>query len=278
MLMTLSSSTQLIPGLSSKKNVETDFIILKNWFDRKLLTINTEKTHLLPFSCTKAGLPPFDHISVENKGHPIHIKLVDDIKYLGLYIDKHLKWNIHINYVIKKLHLILYRFKFLNNYLPLTTMKLLYTALVESHLRYGITAWGSALRVHLNSLEILQKRFLKIILRKDPMYPTNLLYNEFNTMDLRKLYLFHIISRYHFSKEIVFSSHSYNTRQYNYSIPPIVKKSISQRSYSYLTKHCYNFITTDLKNISNKKIFKRKLKYFILNSDRAAVSDLIEIN
>ena len=36
----------------------------------------------------------------------------DKIKYLGIFIDKHLRWNHQIDFIVKKLSCMLGRFKF----------------------------------------------------------------------------------------------------------------------------------------------------------------------
>lgn len=78
-----------------------------------------------------------------------------EVKYLGVMIDCHMKWDIHINYLVKKVRSILYKLK----YLPIKQPITLYHALVESLLRYGIVAWSGALKTHLEHLEIIQRRF-----------------------------------------------------------------------------------------------------------------------
>ena len=64
------------------------------------LSLNSNKTELIFFHSKQHTLN-YDGISIKfnnNKLFP-----VDSIKYLGIYIDKYLSWNIHIQQLSKKL-------------------------------------------------------------------------------------------------------------------------------------------------------------------------------
>lgn len=118
---------------------QTDFLNVKNWLEHKLLTVNLEKTYYLPISCNNVCRSDFDHLEmITLRNRSMSILPVDKIKYLGVMIDSSLKWDVHIRYVIKKLQSILYKFRYLNKILTFKHMKILYFALVESHLR---SAW-----------------------------------------------------------------------------------------------------------------------------------------
>lgn len=144
-----------------KNKVESELPKIQNWFNHSLLTLNLEKTFYVAFHCNKVTTPPFNELNVKVSNQNISIKSKEHVKYLGVYLDKHLKWNVHINYVCKKLRFVISRFKCLTDILDLNQLKILYHALVESHISYCISIWGSALKTHLRPLEIIQRRFLK---------------------------------------------------------------------------------------------------------------------
>jgi hypothetical protein len=70
--------------------------IAYKWSEMSKLTFNIEKTKALLITHKNKFKKPV--IKLNNQ----LIELVDNIKYLGVYIDNKLSWNIHINYVIKK--------------------------------------------------------------------------------------------------------------------------------------------------------------------------------
>ena len=70
------------------------------WLRLNRLSLNAAKTELIFFHSTKNKLN-YDNITIKLNG--VRLKPVDYVKYLGMFIDKHLSWNIHINELSKKL-------------------------------------------------------------------------------------------------------------------------------------------------------------------------------
>ena len=64
-------------------------------------------------------------------------------KLLGVYIDCHLTWNKHINYLCNKLSPklgLLYRF---SEFLPNHALNVIYNTLLQPDIDYGISIWGN---------------------------------------------------------------------------------------------------------------------------------------
>ncbi|KAJ8911463.1 hypothetical protein NQ315_013567 [Exocentrus adspersus] len=120
------------------------------------LTINYEKTKFLPFACYKNNLPKYDTLTLVSQN--TILRSVSNIKYLGVTIDSHLRWDIHSNNIAGTLRCLVYKFKYLRNFLLINQLKTIYYALVESRLQYAILSWGGIANTHLKKLEILQKR------------------------------------------------------------------------------------------------------------------------
>lgn len=239
-----------------KNTAESDLCNVKNWFDHKLLTINFEKTFYLPFSCNKTKRPSFEQINIDMQGNHYIISPKSEIKYLGVIIDQHLRWESHVKYITKKLRFILHKFKILQKILTAPQMKSMYHALVESHLNYGILGWGGVAKSHLSALEVLQKRFLKIILSKNYRYSSDLLYKEAKVFDLRQIFYFQVTVKQHYQKQLaVLPSHSYDTRQKNKYVHPLMLKTIGQRSYSYLAPKLYNTVPEEIRNVKINNVF-----------------------
>lgn len=76
---------------------ENDLPVLINWLSSRLLTVNFNKTHFLPFTPYKTTLPNYRQLAVglEDKGQ----------------LDCHLKWNFHIKVLVVKLRNLLYKLK-----------------------------------------------------------------------------------------------------------------------------------------------------------------------
>lgn len=247
-------------------------------FDFKLLTLNFQKTNYIPFTNNKSTAPPFNFITIHNEGKEYRIPAVDKIKYLGIVIDKYLRWDLQVKYVAEKLRFLLYKFRLLRNILNDRELRIVYYSLVQSHLQYGIIGWGGAAKSHLTSLEITQKKILKILLQKNVLYPTEQLFIDSQLLDLRQLYFVTVNIAQHKNKSILNSfTHAYQTRQRStFHIPPRIHKTIGQRSFRFLGPKLYNSLPQDLKTQHMSVYsFKKKLRMYVLNRPRKEIHELI---
>ena len=55
-----------------------------------------------------------------------NIIVADNVKYMGIYVDGHLKWNIDVSYVNSKIRKMMYHFKQLRLFIPYKTKIYLY--------------------------------------------------------------------------------------------------------------------------------------------------------
>ena len=95
-------------------------------------------------------------------GHKI-VK-VSSTKFLGVVIDEKLSWGPHIEYLRKKLRSTTRALNRIKHSVPGEHYQQIYSALLESHLAYGISVWGSALKDQPNDkLFITQKRCIRIL-------------------------------------------------------------------------------------------------------------------
>ena len=111
------------------------------------------------------------------------------IKYLGVLIDQNFTWKEHISYVTTKIRKLIYKFYELRHVLSLSTLKMVYYALVETVLNYGLVVWGSAGVTILNKLQVAQKYIIKIIQFKNKRFSTELLFKESQLLDIRQLHI-----------------------------------------------------------------------------------------
>ena len=130
---------------------------LKYWFDINNVKLNIQKTKILPYFNTKLT----NDITIDN----IKIDIVDNYKFLGLYLDTKLSFNIHIDNLNMKLSKIIYLIKRLS-YLNIKNLILLYNSLFLSNLTYGIEIWGNIYNSNLNILNLSQKKIIRIINKK----------------------------------------------------------------------------------------------------------------
>ena len=79
--------------------------------------------------------------------------------FLGLIIDKNMKWHTHVQKVankIRNVNGILHKFKYV---FPHRILILIYTSLIESHINYCILLWGT----NYDKIFKLQKQAIRTI-------------------------------------------------------------------------------------------------------------------
>ena len=84
-------------------------------------------------------------------------------KYLGVVLDENLSWKPHIEYLQKKLSQSVGILAKMRKYLDNTNLITLYYSFFFSHTLYGILGWGSATKISIKTLQILQNKVLKIV-------------------------------------------------------------------------------------------------------------------
>lgn len=258
-------------GLKTK--TENDFGEIGKWFQLNKLTLNVQKTKFLTFASCANVLPDYSTLNINEN---IKIAKVNKIKYLGVIIDQHMRWDEHAKHLLKKLRYIISRFKYLENYLKLDQLKIIYYSLFQSQLTYGLAGWGGIRDCYLAQIEVLQKWALKIIFGKNRRYPTNLLYKDANVLDIRQLYFFKIIVLIHKKKiKLDDIAHAHNTRHKSGHVNiPKTRKEIAHRNFEYLAPKFFNFLPNNLKVLMHEKVFQKRFKQWMYTIERAEISNL----
>ncbi len=114
------------------------------------------------------------------------------IKFLGVYLDEHLSWKEHINYICNKIAKsvgIIYRSRYL---LSSATRLSLYYTLIYPYLTYCNIVWSSTYVTNLNRILLLQKRAVRILTNSEYRTHSDPLFKQLKILDIFKLNLFHI--------------------------------------------------------------------------------------
>ena len=89
------------------------------------------------------------------------IECVDEFNYLGLIINKNLKWNSHVNKIRNKISQTIGVINKLKHLIPQKTLLTIYNSLILPHINYCILAWGH----DSNRILKLQKKAIRIIVK-----------------------------------------------------------------------------------------------------------------
>ncbi len=91
---------------------------------------------------TYQALKKILNINVHIDGEPINRVLV--AKYVGIYIDEHLKWDVHIDKIIPKISAKISILRSLRKLIPIDTFTLMNNAIILLHFDYADIVLDSA--------------------------------------------------------------------------------------------------------------------------------------
>ena len=142
--------------------VNYELIKIHTWLCTNKLSLNVKKSKVCIFS------PPNSRYTLGNNClcvNNVKINFIgendESIRFLGLHLDEHLTWTKHIAAITSKIAKSLFAINRVKYALPHYVLKTLYFSLVQSHLQYGIQAWGNASTI--NKVTVLQKCAIRII-------------------------------------------------------------------------------------------------------------------
>jgi hypothetical protein len=129
--------------------LQTDLLDIQHWLKRWRKKANETKSTHVTYITRRATCPP---VKINN----VQLPQSDEVKYLGLHLDRRLTWHKHIFTKRKQLGLILTKMHWLlgrKSQLSTTNKLLLYKTILKPIWTYGIQLWGTA---SASSIEILE--------------------------------------------------------------------------------------------------------------------------
>ncbi|KAG7300559.1 hypothetical protein JYU34_014851 [Plutella xylostella] len=124
----------------------------------------------LQISCTKTKLclftRGFRRYQVQVHLNNVPLQLVDSVKYLGLWLDRSLRWGRHINEISQKTVNFLNLFKVLAGSgwgMHPKGLRRLYISIIRSRLDYSCFLYDSSVKSHLVKLDKIQNQAMRVI-------------------------------------------------------------------------------------------------------------------
>lgn len=248
------------------------------WFRCNFLSLNVSKT----FSQHYSSSPSTFKFNIKLHGEDVLEK--EEVKYLGVVIDRNLKFSAHINHVSKVVSRnigLIGRNRF---FIDSHTALLLYNALVLPHLNYCCLIWGINYNARIGKLFILQKRAVRLIDKVYPPISSEPIFKKYNLLklaDIAKSQMLLVIHKFLTSQlPLPFDSMfklkrapSHGTRRTD-----LLDVPFSNRNYRLFTTPClgpksWNDMFHDVyKSIldvpRSKLIIKKQIKSSLLNTYR----------
>jgi hypothetical protein len=204
-------------GLGKGKNLRelTQYVNLElqkiaNWFCSNKMALNTSKTKFIVFRTRSKVIDPLDCHLVYNGneiGKPVIPELIYPIerihnegstssfKLLGVLFDEYLTFDDHISHLCSKISKSLYQSN--QKFRRSKTRKMLYFAMVHSHIVYCINIYSCANTSSLNRLRKKQKEAIRIISNAGFREHTAPLFAQLSILPLDHLIKLHILKFMH---------------------------------------------------------------------------------
>lgn len=206
-------------NLDDIKFVSRNFSIIRDYLNLNLLSLNVLKTKILVFK--QRGFYDTSIIVHECDDYEDvtcvcpRIKNSRSAEYLGVVIQDDLKWNGHIDKVMKKLRSTGAVIRSVRDLVDHQVLRTIYFSLFESHIHYCLLVYGGARASLLESVFKMQKKVLRIMNNVDKRYHSKELFEKENVKNIYYLYTCKLLDFFKRNSYIFFNDQvpSHVTRQ-----------------------------------------------------------------
>ena len=140
-----------------EQQLNTELVLINNWFQTNLLSLNVTKTSFIIFG-RKKNLTA--NIYINN----VLIQRQHDTKFLGVILSADLKWDKHIDIVTNKVSKSIGIIAKARHLLPQHLTRTLYLTLVDPYVSYCNLVWSlSHATMKLDRIHKLQKKYCRLI-------------------------------------------------------------------------------------------------------------------
>ena len=246
---------------------------LHKWSSFNRLAVNTSKTKfmiLTNLSIADYPVLTFNRSQLDN---------VTDFRYLGLFIDSHLKFSNHYDKLAGKMSSfcgVTYRLKHLFDF---HTAKLFYFSNIFSIMSYSILAWGGLLDTQRGKrLQRLQNKIVfNLFSRFSPSPNISDLYRNLSLLTLKNVYKLKVgLTMYKMFnedflpeiKDVILEPNIpnfYNTRQNNHLRLPFPRVNSIKYNFTYQFILTWNSIPDYIKLSPSSNKFKKLYTNYLLN-------------
>lgn len=257
-------------------DMQHDLDLLNFWLYNNQLTLNISKTKYMIIENDNKQI---DSSIYNLKVRGTIIQEVQEIKYLGLYIQNNLKWNRHLKHIKSKVSAICGVLHRLKGRAPLSILRSIYFAHMQSHLTYLAPVWGTALpQYELNELQVIQNNAIRKLYSYDykvlNLSTAEVMKNN-NILDIRNLIKFETaVFYYKIENKLIRNNyipiknsniHSFNTRNKFKYITNKIRTNFGRDNVFRAGALLFNSISDCIKFTPSISIFKQKFKKMLLS-------------
>lgn len=252
-----------------RRNVDATVAAFNRWCRLNNLILNLTKTCYVSFQLARpissVVMPPGAGIAECNEA-----------KFLGLTVDRDLKFVKHIDELCGKLNGSYFAILNLKGVLNDEGMKAVYYALVHSRLAYGVCLWGGS--PHSARVFKTQKKIIRLIYNLKFRESCRNTFRSQKILTLPSVYMYNCIlytkkNIHRFPRNSNF--HSYSTRNAEELISVEHRTSKYEASLSYSGVRLYNRLPVEVKK-EGLLMFQKKLRDLMINGAYYSVEEYMQ--
>ena len=237
---------------------------LKTWFDRNKLSLNLTKTTFMLFGNNRIS----EHIQVQIEG--IKLERVHETKFLGILIDDKISWKSHIQYIHGKISRSISIINKAKHNLDYKSLRILYCSIILPYFNYCVEVWGNNYTSSINSLNLLQKRAIRVIHKVGYRDHTNFLFLQANLLKFTDIVKFQTAQLMYKARKNMLPQNIqilFRDREGRYQLRGennfrVNKIHTTRKSFciSFCGVKLWNSLGEDLKQCASLQQFKKKYK------------------
>ena len=251
--------------------VSKELYKVQKWCYANKVTINLSKSNYMIIKSKRRSVQIKGDLDIAGST----LLKVDTASFVGLQIDKHLTWTEHIKMVNKTIRSkvgILFR---LRHFVPQKILLLLYKALIQPHLMYGIEVWGSTYKTNLNCILLTQKMAMRAITFSPRGTHSEPLFQKLKILNVYKLhflavstFIYDLLNEnlpHSLTEYCQVADHKYATRSKDRGqlYLPKCRTTQGQFSISFLGVKLWNCIPCDVKEKTSRSAFRKGLVTYL---------------
>ena len=165
------------------QQLQNDLDVLSEWCHNNQMTLNTAKCSVISFS--RKRCPTVFTYRIND----VALQRLQNVKDLGVIFDDQLTFRQHYEQIITRANQMLGFIARVSKDFKRESLFVLYKSMVRSVLEYACPIWSPFYMVHIQSIERVQNRFLKIVSqrcrlgRRLPNYESRLSWFQLDSLE-----------------------------------------------------------------------------------------------
>ena len=268
---TLHTADTHISNIETKLQTDLNFIL--TWCEKNNMSINPTKTTTMLIG-SQHKIKTSNDLLLQIKNN--RIQNVTTQKILGVHLDSHLKWDIHIDKLCKKLSTKLALLRRISKYLSLENKKLYYSAYMLPIMDFCSIVWSNSNKTLIMRINKMQKATARWILMSRFDSPSAPLFKQLRWLTFENRCKFHVaVLVYKGLNKLVpsYVSDLINiTNNSNYNLRSVTNRNIIylkpktnflKQSFSYSCIKTWNDLPVKIRNSKSLTIFKQSMKAYL---------------